>query len=338
MTTADADQAPARSAPIGAAIADPEHHLDLDKDGYLASIGHIMDQLRAGESYEVCLTNELRVAYRGDPFALYLAQRRTNPAPYAAYLAVGASTVLCSSPEQFLRIGADGTVQSRPIKGTAARAADSAADDAGAVDDAIRDGLRRSEKTRAENLMIVDLLRNDLGRVCEIGSVTVPDFMVVETYETMHQLVSTVRGMLRADVAATDAVRACFPGGSMTGAPKVRTMEIIERLEGRPRGVYSGSLGYLSADGCADLNIVIRTAVVTAAGDQADTVPGKAQPAGAVVIAGASRAPGSGPGVVVGELTVGAGGAIVLGSDPEAEYQEMLTKLRAPIRALVERG
>jgi para-aminobenzoate synthetase len=257
-------------------------------EGYRRDIRACLEALRAGESYEICLTNELVVPVEADPLDLYAGQRLANPAPYAAFLRLDGFAVLSSSPERFLRIEPDGLIESKPIKGTVGRERDPAE-------------LTASAKTRAENLMIVDLVRNDLGRICRVGTVTVPAFLAVETYATVHQLVSTVRGRLRADVDALDAVRACFPGGSMTGAPKLRTMEIIERLEGRARGVYSGALGWLGFDGAADLSIVIRTAVVQD-----------------------------------GLMRVGAGGAIVLDSDPGDEYEEMMLKLRATCAARLQ--
>ncbi|WP_261623813.1 aminodeoxychorismate synthase component I [Nesterenkonia marinintestina] len=277
-----------RPMPALPSSVEPTEHLRRPREGYIDDVEACLLQLHAGESYEICLTDEFVHPFSGDPFAAYLAQRRQNPAPYAAFLRLGETQLLCSSPERFLKVDAEGTVESKPIKGTAPRSADPRVDDDAAAE------LRTSTKTWAENLMIVDLLRNDLGRVCEVGSVEVPEFMAVESYATVHQLVSTIRGRLRPDVDAVDAVRACFPGGSMTGAPKLRTMRIIDELEGRARGPYSGAIGYFSADGACDLNIVIRTAVVHG-----------------------------------GEIRVGAGGAVVLESEPAAEFEEMVTKLRA---------
>jgi para-aminobenzoate synthetase len=272
-----------------------EGTLDRDRDRYLADIALCQQRLRAGESYEICLTNTVRLPATTDGLTFYRRLRRANPAPYAAYLKLGGITVACSSPERFLRVDRTGTAESRPIKGTAPRDADPARDAA------LRDALTTDPKTRAENLMIVDLVRNDLGRVCEVGSVRVPELMVTETYRTVHQLVSTVRGRLRPGVTVIDCVRACFPGGSMTGAPKLRTMEIIDTLETGARGVYSGAIGYFGLDGTADLNIVIRTAVL-----------------------------------VDGEWRIGAGGAVVLDSDPLDEFREMLLKANAVSRAQPE--
>ena len=276
---------PASPAPT----ADLAPLLDRPREGYVTDVKECLGQLTAGESYEICLTNRVRLPGHGDDLDFYRRMRAASPAPYAALLRLGGVSVLSASPERFLRVDADRTAESRPIKGTAPRHPDPA------TDARLAEELRTGAKTRAENLMIVDLIRNDLGKVCEVGSVEVPAFMYTESYATVHQLVSTVRGRLRPEVSTVDAVRACFPGGSMTGAPKVRTMEIIDRLESSARGVYSGALGYLSHTGTADLNIVIRTAV------SAD-----------------------------GELTIGAGGAIVLDSDPEDEYEEMLLKAAVP--------
>lgn len=287
------DSAPGTAPPHKVQVAP---WLVRSQQQYLADIDECHRQLRAGESYEICLTNKLRLAAPADDLGYYRRLRRANPAPYAALLRLGELAVFSSSPERFLRIDAQRVVESKPIKGTAPRSVDPE------LDEQLGRSLRDDPKTRAENLMIVDLLRNDLGRMCGIGTVSVPSFMAVESYTTVHQLVSTVRGTLRDDVSAVECVRACFPGGSMTGAPKLRTMEIIDRLETEARGVYSGALGYLGFTGTADLNIVIRTAVRWR-----------------------------------DELTVGAGGAIVLDSDPHAEYDEMLLKAQAPLRALPER-
>jgi para-aminobenzoate synthetase len=260
---------------------------------YLENIAACRREIFEGETYEVCLTTELRSDGTLDPLPAYRALRARNPAPFAALLRLGDVSVLSSSPERFLRVDRDRVVESRPMKGTAAREAEPMADAVRAAE------LRRDEKTRAENLMIADLVRNDLGRVARLGTVEVPRLMVVESHATVHQMITVVRGRLRDDADAIDCVRAAFPAGSMTGAPKLRTLEIIDRLEGRARGVYSGALGFLAVNGTADLNVVIRTLVA---------------------------APGG--------VTIGAGGAIVAASDPNDELDEMLLKARALLQAV----
>jgi para-aminobenzoate synthetase len=208
-----------------------------------------------GNSYETNLTFRVTVGSTAAPLDTYRRLRRINPAPYAAFLVHEGSCLLSASPERFVTITADGEVETRPIKGTTAREADPRLDEAAAQ------RLTREPKFRGENLMVVDLLRNDMARVCELGSVRVPDLMHVESYPTVHQLVTTIRGRLRTDVDTLDALWALFPGGSMTGAPKLRTMEIIADVEESPRGVYSGAVGWLLDDGSADLGIVIRSLV-----------------------------------------------------------------------------
>jgi para-aminobenzoate synthetase len=271
-------------------------HAERGRSRYLADIARCQRELAAGESYEICLTDQISTAARPEPFTLYRRLRASNPAPFAAYLRLGEDlAVVSSSPERFLSIDERRRVQARPIKGTAARSADPT------EDRERRASLAGDEKTFAEHLMIVDLLRNDLGAVCEIGTVEVPELMVIEPYATVHQMASTVTGLLEQRRSAVECVRACFPGGSMTGAPKLRTMEIIDDIEAEARGVYSGALGYFGIDGVTDLSIVIRTVVLR---------PGR--------------------------TTIGAGGAIVIQSDAEEEFAELLLKASAPMRAVAD--
>ena len=264
-----------------------------DAATYRKLIAECHREIDAGETYEVCLTNRISAHGKLDPWPAYRVLRRDNPEPYSALLRLGELSVLSASPERFLRVSADGVVESRPVKGTRPRGATPA------EDAALRAELAASVKDRAENLMIVDLVRNDLGEVAELGSVTVEGLFAVETFATVHQMVSTVRARLRPDATALDCVRAAFPGGSMTGAPKLRTMSIIDRLEGGPRGVYSGALGYFSLTGAADLSIVIRTLVV-----EPDSV------------------------------SYGVGGAIIALSQPDAELAETAVKATPVLRLL----
>jgi para-aminobenzoate synthetase len=287
---------PAPRAPVwdGAELEQPvAFRLSRSHAQYIEDIETCKQRLIEGETYEVCLTNKITAEVTVEPLALYRTLRAVNPAPFAAFLRFGERAVVSSSPERFLSISRDRWVEAKPIKGTCPRGKTPA------EDVRLAEELRLDEKSRAENLMIADLLRNDLGVVCEVGTVHVPNLMHIESYETVHQLVSTVRGLLREDVEPPDCIRACFPGGSMTGAPKKRTMEIIDALEGEARGVYSGAIGYLGLSGACDLNIVIRTIVVQ--GDSA---------------------------------ALGVGGAIVMQSDEEEEYQETLLKARAPMQAI----
>ena len=270
------------------------HHLSVGQsaEAYTAKIRKALDLIREGESYEVCLTTQCVGGPLEDPLGVYLTLRRGHDVPFGCYLAFEHLKIASVSPERFLQVRASGAMEAKPIKGTAARYEDPDRDQRSAR------MLAESEKERSENLMIVDLLRNDLGRVSQIGSVDVPKLMEIESY-AVHQMVSTVTGQLAQGMDALDALKAAFPGGSMTGAPKVRTMEIIDALEDEARGVYSGSIGYLSLDGAADFNIVIRTIVMTPQ-----------------------------------ETRIGVGGAIVALSDPQAEWREVLLKGQSVLNPL----
>jgi para-aminobenzoate synthetase len=262
---------------------------------YLELIQECQNLIQQGETYEVCLTNMITNHVKIDSLNTYRALRESNPAPYATYLRFPEVSVLSSSPERFITIDPYGVVESKPIKGTRKRGQTLE------EDEALYEDLQSNEKDRSENLMIVDLLRNDIGTLCEVGSVHVRNIFAVESYATVHQLVSTVCGRLKRGVSAIECIRKAFPGGSMTGAPKKRTMQIIDRLEAGPRGVYSGSIGFLSLNGSADLSIAIRTIVHT---EQ--------------------------------EVTVGVGGAIIALSSPQEELEEMILKSKALVKVLSE--
>ncbi len=256
------------------------------REEYLSSIRRAQDHLVDGEIYQVNLSHRITVRGGWEPFALFRDLLERHPACFGAFLPLPDPCVLCASPERLVRLEGS-RAETRPIKGTRARAEDSEEDRRAA------EALAGRAKERSENVMIVDLARNDLGKVCVPGSVKADEICRVESLPTVHHLVSTVSGRLRPECDRIDLVRALFPGGSMTGAPKIRAMEIIDELEGEERGVYSGSVGYFSFDGDLDLNIVIRT----------------------VVLSGG-----------VAHLQVG--GAVLHESDPAAEYEETLDKAR----------
>lgn len=264
-----------------------------ESPSYLELIKKAKDHIARGDVFQLCLTNQIIIEHEANALRTFISLREANPAPYGGYLKLGGVEVVSSSPEQFLKVSSTGKISSKPIKGTRPRSKDPAEDQAISVE------LAGNEKERAENLMIVDLMRNDLGRVCQADSIMVEKLFEVETYATVHQLVSTVTGQLKADQSATSALAACFPGGSMTGAPKIRAVEILRELEGAPREIYSGAFGYLGFDGSADFGMTIRT----------------------LVFEGRSA-------------TLGVGGGITIDSDPESEFEETMLKSKALLQAL----
>ncbi|MFZ5596182.1 MAG: aminodeoxychorismate synthase component I [Bacillota bacterium] len=261
-------------------------------EGYCGIVERAREYIAAGDIFQVNLSQRFCLPAREDPWEVYVRLREINPAPMAAYLDCGDYSVVCASPERFLKVSS-GVVETRPIKGTRPRSG------IPEKDAAWRDELWNSEKDRAELVMIVDLERNDLGRVCRPGTVHVPELYRLEEYPTVFHLVSTVEGRLERGKTAVDLLEASFPGGSITGAPKIRAMEIIEELEPVRRGIYCGSIGYLAFNGDADLNIVIRTMIFTEK-----------------------------------NIYINVGGGITIDSDPRAEYLETLDKARALVRVL----
>lgn len=268
-----------------------------EPERFLRAVEAAQRRIAAGDVYQVNLSREWTARLRDGvrPVDVYASLRRTNPAPFAGIVSVPGVTVISSSPERLFRT--DGRmVETRPIAGTRPRDGDS-------DDDARRAELHGHPKERAEHVMLIDLERNDLGRVCRAGTVEVDEFMVVETYEHVHHIVSNVRGELREDATPGTIIRSVFPGGSITGCPKVRCMEIISELERRPRGVYTGAMGYLNRDGSADLNILIRSIVVMGS-----------------------------------DVSVAAGCGIVADSDPVRELEETRAKARGLLLAFGESG
>ena len=281
----ESGDAPLRSSGLFRSMFHERAYADLVK----RAKAHIL----AGDLFEICISHRFESEFNGNPFDLYRELRRINPAPFAGFLNFPEVQVVSSSPERFLQVRKDGRCQSRPIKGTRPRGRTKA------EDRSFRRELQTNPKDRAENLTIVDLVRNDFGKFCRFGSVKVSEPLTIEKYATLYQMVSTINGRLAGGRDRFDAIRSSFPGGSMTGAPKIEAMSIIDSLEPVRRGIYSGSIGYLDYWGNADLNIVIRTILVKN-----------------------------------GKAYFQVGGAVMADSDPKTEYLETLAKARALARSL----
>ncbi len=283
--------------PAAAKISDPfkvnsETTSNFTKEKYAKAFDRIKHYIHEGDCYQVNLAQRFSAEVTGDPWDAYLRLRTMNPAPFAAYMAMDDGFVLSSSPERFLLIR-DNYVETKPIKGTRPRSDDPKRDQE------LAEELRNSKKDQAENVMIVDLLRNDIGKNCATGSVSVPHLFAIESYKTVHHLVSTVTGKLAEGKHVIDLIKGAFPGGSITGAPKLRSMEIIEELEPHRRSVYCGSIGYISFDGQSDTNIAIRTMIWNQ-----------------------------------DKIYFQAGGGIVMDSEMESEYQETYDKAEAMLNVL----
>lgn len=267
--------------------------MSFSETEYHQAFNRVRDYIVEGDCYQVNLTNQFATPVRGDAWKTYQYLRQISPAPYGAYLNLPFATVLSNSPESFIQCR-DRKVTTSPIKGTRPRVKNNRQGDQG-----VAEALLNSQKDRAENLMIVDLMRNDLSRSCELGSVAVPELFALHSFANVHHLISRVTGRLRGDLHALDLLRRCFPGGSITGAPKIRSMQIIEELEPVRRGLYCGAIAYLGIDGNLETNIAIRTMVVKD-----------------------------------GMVRFGAGGGLVIDSDASAEYQELLDKASKLLAAL----
>ena len=265
---------------------------NMTKEGYFKALEAVLEYIAAGDIYQANISQRFMTRFTGDPWALYRRLRSRFPSPFGAYLNCGAFQVLSNSPERFLLVEGD-RISTCPIKGTRPRGL-TLEDDARLIGH-----LRQSEKERAEHVMIVDLERNDLGRICKIGSVHVGQFEIIETYHTLHHMVSTVAGTLEDGIGPMDCLRATFPGGSITGAPKIRAMEVIDEVEPTARGLYTGAIGFVGFSGDMELNIAIRTAIVT--GDR---------------------------------IYFQTGGGIVADSSPKQEYEETLLKAETFFRTL----
>ena len=262
------------------------------KAQYAEAFARVQDYIHAGDCYQINLAQRFSSRYQGDPLSAYCALRERSPTPFSAYLEMAGGTLLSLSPERFIEVQ-NGRVETRPIKGTRPRGSSPQ------QDQALAEELQRCEKDRAENLMIVDLLRNDLGRSCEPGSIRVPELFSLESYPNVHHLVSSITGRLRSDSDTIDLLMRAFPGGSITGAPKIRAMQIIEELEPVRRSLYCGSVGYLGCEGQMDFDIAIRSLVCHE-----------------------------------GSIYCWGGGGVVADSELDAEYQETLTKVGNLLDAL----